>query len=106
MKRSVSFFTLAAVVAATLALSSAALADPSPGDSPSDGGNPSCFGAFARSEPDRPGPGAFVGNAATTLSEPGTPGSKTDEVASNMGPVQHVRQGLCPANYPLQQDGG
>ena len=70
---------------------------------PSDNGNPSCFGAFARSEPGRPGPGESVGDAAKGLAVTGpeNPGSGTDEVAQEIGPVQHVRQGVCPADQPF-----
>ena len=108
MRRSVSLVTLVAVMVATMVLSGAALAEPSPpSDPPSDSGNPSCFGAFARLAPDGSGPGELVSGAATTLAEPSTPpGSGTDEVARNIGPVQHVRQGACPADYPLQQEEG
>jgi hypothetical protein len=71
---------------------------------PSDNGNPSCFGAYARSEPaPPPGPGGVVSDAATGLAMTGpeSPGSGTDEVANNIGAVQRVRP--CPTDYPLQQ---
>ncbi len=71
---------------------------------PIDNGNPSCFGAYARSEPvPPPGPGEFVSDAATGLAEPGTPESGTDEVASQIGLVQHVRQEVCPPDQPPEQ---
>ena len=70
---------------------------------PGDNGNPSSFGAYARSEPaPPPGPGGVVSAAATGLATTGSesPGSGTDEVADDIGTVQRVRP--CPTNYPLQ----
>jgi hypothetical protein len=89
--------TTAVVAAAVMSLSGAALADP-----PVDSGNPSCFGAFARSQPGAPGPGGSVSEGATTLAGTGKPESGTDEVATNIGPVQHVREGVCPSNTPFE----
>ncbi len=75
----------------------------SPSD-PIDNSNPSCFGIYAGSEPGpQTGPGEFVSASATFLAEPGTPESGTDEVASQIGLVQQVRQTVCPADQPLEQ---
>ncbi len=101
MRRVILFVTVAVVMAETMAPAGVVFAQP-PSD-PIENGNPSCFGAFARSEPGPPGPGEFVHEAATTLAGPGTPGSGTDDVARNVGLVQHVRQDVCPADGPLQQ---
>ena len=87
--------TIAVVAAAVMSLSGTALADP-----PVDSGNPSCFGAFARSEPGTPGPGESVSVGATNLAGTGNPESGTDEVATNIGSVQHVRP--CPSDYPFE----
>ena len=71
---------------------------------PIDNGNPSCFGAYAGSEPGpQTGPGESVSDLATFLAEPGTPESGTDEVASQIGLLQQVRQDVCPADQPLEQ---
>ena len=101
MRRIILLVTVAIVMAQTMAPAGVAFAQPPSG--PVENGNPSCFGAFARYEPGWPGPGEFVSGAAATLAKPGTPGSGTDDVARNIGPVQHVREGVCPADYPLQQ---
>lgn len=101
MRRIILLVTVAVVMAVTMAPAGVVFAEP-PSDSIDDG-NPSCFGAFARTEPGPPGPGEFVHEAATTLAEPGTPGSGTDDVARNVGLVQLVRQEVCPADQPLQQ---
>jgi hypothetical protein len=99
-RRIILLVTVAVVMAETMAPAGVVFAQP-PSD-PIENGNPSCFGAYARSLPaPPPGPGDFVSGAATTLAGTGpeTPGSGTDEVAQNIGPVQHVRP--CP-DYPLQ----
>jgi hypothetical protein len=94
--------TVAVVMAETMAPAGVVFAQP-PSD-PIENGNPSCFGAYARSEPGPPpGPGEFVSGAATDLAGTGTPESGTDEVAQNIGLVQHVRQDVCPADQSLQQ---
>jgi hypothetical protein len=101
MRRTILLVTVAVVMAGTTVPAGVVFAQP-----PSDieRGNPSCFGAFARSEPGPPpGPGDFVSEAATTLAESVNPGSGTDEVARHVGLVQHVRQDVCPADGPLQQ---
>ena len=96
MRRVTLLLTVATFVVAMLLPAAAAFAQPA--SSLPQNGNPSCFGAFARSEPGPPGPGQFVRTDATTLAGPGTPGSGTDDVASNIGLVQLVRQEVCPTN--------
>ena len=46
-------------------------------------GNPSCFGAIARSDTTTGGPGNVVGELASALGQTGT----TDDVASTLVPV-------------------
>ncbi len=41
-------------------------------------------------------PGEGVSALASGLAEPGTPGSGTDDVASDIGLVQQVRSDVCP----------
>ncbi len=79
---------------ATMALSGTAFAEP-PVQA-----NPSCFGVFA-SSPTQGGPGPAVSGAASGLASPGTPGSGTDEAASNIGALQQERP--CPIEYPFDQ---
>ena len=94
-RRIILLVTVAAVMLTTMALSAGSAFAQPPSD-PIENGNPSCFGAYARSEPGWPGPGEFVSGAATFLAGTGTPESGTDEAAQNIGLVQHVRP--CPAN--------
>ncbi len=102
MRRAILLVTAAVVMAGTTVPAGIVFAQP-PSDS-IERGNPSCFGAYARSEPGPPpGPGDFVSEAATFLAESVNPGSGTDEVARHVGLVQHVRQDVCPADGPLQQ---
>ncbi len=101
IRHAFSVLTITVVAGAVIGLSGTALAEP-PNNPPIESGNPSCFGAFARSEPGTPGPGESVSDGATTLAGTGVPGSETDEVATNIGPVQHVREGVCPSNYPFE----
>ena len=92
--------TMVAAMAPTGVVFAESLSDPS------DNGNPSCFGAYARSEPfPPPPPGDYVSTAATGLAMPGPefPGSGTDEVATEIGLVQLVRQDVCPPEQPPQQ---
>ena len=93
-RRIILLVTVAVVMAETMAPAGVVFAQP-PSD-PIENGNPSCFGAYARSEPGWPGPGESVSFAAYTLAGTGTPESGTDEAARNIGLVQHVRP--CPAN--------
>ncbi len=102
MRRIVLLLTVAATIVAAMVPAGSAFAQSL--SDPIENGNPSCFGAYARSEPvPPPGPGEFVSDVATTLAEPGTPESGTDEVASQIGLLQLVRQDVCPENQPPQQ---
>ena len=104
MRRIVLLLLVAVIMVAAMVPAGVVFAE-SPSD-PIDNGNPSCFGTYARSEPGPPpGPGEFVSDAATGLAMPGpeSPGSGTDEVASQIGLVQDVRQDVCPGDEPLQE---
>jgi hypothetical protein len=94
IRRSFLLLTIAVVVGAVMSLSGTALAVP-------DSSNPSCFGAFARSQPGTPGPGDAVSEGATGLAGTGDAESGTDEVATDIGSVQQVRP--CPSDYPFDQ---
>ena len=91
MRRNVLLATAAAVMVATVALSGTAFADPAPPDNPPiDSGNPSCFGAYARSEPGPPGPGTTVVKPIVTVVAP----QGVDELARFVGLVNQTRP--CP----------
>ncbi len=84
--------TIAVVAAAVMGLSGTALADPSV-----DSGNPSCFGYTSRSEPGEPGPGAGIHTFTTSAT--GSQGTNlVDDAASEVGPIQHVRNEVCPTS--------
>src|SRR5919199_6732921 len=84
--------TVASVAAAVMGLTGTALADPS-----LDSGNPSCFGYTSRSEPGEPGPGAGVHTFTTSAT--GSHGTNlVDDAAKEVGPVQHVRNDVCPTS--------
>src|SRR5215208_6294596 len=81
---------VAVVAAAAVALPGATLADPSV-----DSGNPRCFGYTSRSVPEEPGPGAGVHTFTTSVT--GSQGTNlVDEAARDVGPIQHVRNKVCP----------
>jgi hypothetical protein len=72
------------------------------GDPPSDSnGNPSCFGAFARSDAGTPGdtggPGFVVGDTARTL---GTSGAGGETASGVVQELQQARNEACPTNFP------
>lgn len=88
--------TIAVVAAAVMGLSGTALAAP-----PVDSGNPSCFGNAARSEPDGPTPpGAGVSGFTTSVTGPGQ-ANLVNEVAQEVGPIQHIRSDVCPESGPF-----
>ena len=86
MRRSISLVTSAAVMTATMVLSGTAFAQ----DPPTDEGNPSCFGAYARSEPSPPGPGTTFVKSIVTVAAPGG----VDELAGFVGELNQNRP--CP----------
>lgn len=86
MRRTIVLITVAAIMLATMALGggSAFALDP-----PTQG-NPSCFGAFARTEQGQPGPGEGVSELAS---------SGAAQVAEVLVPfIQHERP--CPPEGP------
>jgi hypothetical protein len=79
MRRTIVLITVAAVMLATMALG---------GGSAFAQGNPSCFGAYARTVQGDPGPGAGVSELAS---------SGAGEVADELVPlIQGVRTEACP----------
>ena len=84
-KRAVAVFTLVAILVTVMALMGTAFANP-----PSDNGNPSCFGQFARSAPMGPGPGTVFVRPVTTAFAPGG----VDELAGFVGDLNQNRP--CP----------
>src|SRR5215203_1315662 len=70
-----------------------------------DSGNPRCFGYTSRSVPEEPGPGAGVHTFTTSVT--GSQGTNlVDEAARDVGPIQHVRNKVCPTTgfpYPEQR---
>jgi hypothetical protein len=90
--------TIAVVAAAVLGLSGTALADPPPNS-----GNPSCFGYTSRSDQGDPGPGAGV-HAFTTGATGSHGTNEVDDAATAVGPIQHVRNEVCPTSgFPFPE---
>jgi hypothetical protein len=89
MRRTIALITVAAVMLMMLALSggSAFAVDP-----PTQG-NPSCFGAYARSVQGEPGPGEGVSELASS----GVPALVADELVPL---IQEVRNDICPPPDP------
>ena len=87
--RRIPFMTTVVAVAATMVMAGTALATP-PIDPPSDSGDPSCFGQFARSAPGGPGPGETFVRPVTELFAPGG----VDEIATEVGGINQARP--CP----------
>ncbi len=91
--RIVLLVTVAAVMTVVmLALAGTAFAGPT-------GGNPSCFGSYARSTPDGPGPGEGISEFTS-----GSGGQTVSAAAQNIGPVQRERpcprEGESPSPFP------
>ncbi len=61
-----------------------------PSSDPIDNGNPSCFGAYARSEPGPPGPGTTFVKPVVEVAAPGG----VDELAGFVGDINQSRP--CP----------
>ena len=103
IRRVLWLLTIAVVAAAVLGLSGTALADPPPDNPSIDSGNPSCFGYTSRSEPGDPGPGAGVHTFTTSAT--GSLGTNlVDDAAREVGPVQHVRNEVCPTSgFPFPE---
>ncbi len=90
MRRIILLIAVAAVMAATMALSGTAFAEPPPQ------ANPSCFGASASALPEgQLIPGPFIGETASGLAGTGTPKSETDEAARNVGLINQIREDVC-----------